>query len=109
MDNDKYQITEVKQPIKKTRALDWIFFAAAIVYVFLPVDIIPDIPAIGWIDDSLILMSAGSNLIQKGTAQSFEKLSAIFKILKYILLSLFVIIVLLAVFTGAIIIKTIKG
>jgi uncharacterized membrane protein YkvA (DUF1232 family) len=34
------------------------FFVAAIAYAIMPIDFIPDVPLIGWIDDAGILSAA---------------------------------------------------
>lgn len=39
----------------------------AVLYDVSPVDIIPDIPVVGWIDDFIITASAGLNCIEKFT------------------------------------------
>lgn len=44
---------------KKNRHLvSWLILAGAIGYLFLPVDLIPDVPFIGLIDDAVIFIVA---------------------------------------------------
>ena len=42
-----------------------ILLIGAIVYDFLPTDLVPDIPVIGWIDDFFVTSSALFNCIQQ--------------------------------------------
>ena len=41
-------MTDVK---KKKHIIEWIQLLVSLIYVFNPIDIIPDMPAIGWVDD----------------------------------------------------------
>ena len=42
--------TEVQQ----SHTGDWVWAALSVAYLFSPVDIIPDIPIVGWVDDFFI-------------------------------------------------------
>lgn len=76
----------------------------ALAYDLSPVDIIPDIPVIGWIDDFFITATAGLNIIQQYTSESMQWLSQIAKTLKWLTIILGVIVVLLvAIFASLIV------
>lgn len=61
-----------------------VFMGLALLYDVSPVDIIPDIPVVGWIDDFIITATTGLNCIQQFTAESSQTLSTIAKTLKWI-------------------------
>lgn len=71
---------------KKVSSL--VFMGLAALYDVSPVDIIPDIPVVGWIDDILITLTAILNCIQQFTEETAHTLSIIAKILKWILVLL---------------------
>lgn len=76
----------------------------ALLYDVSPVDIIPDIPVVGWVDDFFITATAGLNLIQQYTSESMQWLSTIAKTLKWLTIILGVIVVLLvAIFASLIV------
>lgn len=77
-----------------------ILLAASVAYDFIPVDFIPDIPFIGWIDDTLITSSALLNCVQQfcGVDDSFVQ-----RVLKYTKWIVFVIAILLILAIGSVI------
>ena len=76
----------------------------AVLYDISPVDVIPDIPVVGWVDDFFITATAGLNLIQQYTSESMQWLSTIAKTLKWLTIILGVIVVLLvAIFASMIV------
>ena len=82
-----------------------IWMAAALLYDVSPLDVIPDVPVIGWIDDFFITATATLNLIQKAAEDSMPWLSAIAKTLKWITVILGIIAILLVVLCGTLIVK----
>lgn len=44
----------------------------AVLYDISPVDVIPDIPVVGWVYDFFITVTAGLNLIQQYTSESMQ-------------------------------------
>ena len=76
----------------------------AALYDVSPVDIIPDIPVVGWIDDILITLTAILNCIQQFTKETAHTLSIIAKILKWILVLLGGILIVLLFFAMSLII-----
>lgn len=87
---------------KQIRSL--ILAGLAVLYDLSPVDIIPDIPVVGWVDDFFITATAGLNLIQQYTSESMQWLSPIAKTLKWVTIILGAIVVLLvAIFASLIV------
>mgnify|MGYP004493965575 FL=1 len=77
----------------------------AVLYDVSPVDIIPDIPVVGWIDDFIITASAGLNCIEKFTEESSKTLSVIAKTLKWGMIIIGTILILIVVLLAELIIK----
>jgi uncharacterized membrane protein YkvA (DUF1232 family) len=96
---------EIAKTSKSGEVSSWIFLALAILYDVSPVDIIPDIPVIGWIDDFFVTAVASLNVIQKTLADSVMWLSQIAKILKWLTIGVGAIVILLILLLGALIIK----
>ena len=92
MDMEKKQITSL------------VLAGLAVLYDISPVDVIPDIAVVGWVDDFFITATAGLNLIQQYTSESMQWLSTIAKTLKWLTIILGVIVVLLvAIFASMIV------
>ena len=83
----------------------WIFFIAAVIYGVSPIDLIPDMPVVGWIDDFTIGAAALTNLIQQQFFQTNNSLNKLFKIAKWILISVAVLIILVAILIITLIVK----
>ena len=65
----------------------WILFILAVIYGVSPVDLIPDIPVAGWLDDFTIGSAALANLIQQQFFQTNEQINNLLKKIKWILIS----------------------
>lgn len=90
--------------MEKKKITSLILAGLAVLYDLSPVDIIPDIPVVGWVDDFFITATAGLNLIQQYTSESMQWLSTIAKTLKWLTIILGVIVVLLvAIFASLIV------
>ena len=63
-----------------------VFLGLAILYDLSPIDIIPDIPIVGWLDDATITLTTGIICIQQFTAQTSSTLSNIAKTLKWLVI-----------------------
>lgn len=88
----------------KKQITSLILAGLAVLYDLSPVDIIPDIPVVGWVDDFFITATAGLNLIQQYTSESMQWLSTIAKTLKWLTIILGVIVVILvAIFASLIV------
>ena len=82
---------------------NWITVIASSLYVFSPIDLIPDvIPVIGWADDLLIAVASVSTVLNSQLTQSNRTLSSLLKAVQYISFSLFVIIGLLSLLLGSV-------
>lgn len=63
-------------------------------YAISPVDILPDvIPVAGWVDDILITVTGGLNLIQSYLKESNRHLAKIVKGIKWVLIVLGILII----------------
>ena len=90
---------------KSKKVWAWILFVLAVIYGVSPVDLIPDMPVVGWIDDFTIGAAALTNLIQQQFFQTNNSLNRLFKIAKWILISIAVLIGLVAILIITLIIK----
>ncbi len=86
----------------------WVLVALAVVYGVSPVDILPDVPGVGWIDDIVFLVVTIANLIQQKTADTNPILSKTMKTVKWILLLFGILVVLLIMLLGVGIYKLIS-
>ena len=73
----------------------WVIMTLCLLYGISPVDIIPDIPIVGQIDDLIILVSGGLNLLQRYMERNDSSLTSIVKVIKRIVIALGAIIILL--------------
>ena len=90
--------------MEKKQITSLVLAGLAVLYDISPVDVIPDIPVVGWVDDFFITATAGLNLIQQYTSESMLWLSTIAKTLKWLTVILGVIVVLLvAIFASMIV------
>ena len=100
---------EINKKIEENRSKKvwaWIFLVIATIYGISPIDLVPDAPVIGWIDDFTILSAAITNFIQQQFFQTNNALNKILKIVKYILISLAVLITLISILILLLIIKS---
>ncbi len=61
-------------------------FALAILYVLSPIDIVPDIPVIGYVDDLIITTIATLNLLQKWIKNSSRILAGLLGLMKWLVI-----------------------
>jgi len=61
------------------KLLSYVFLGIAIIYAVSPIDIVPDVPVVGWFDDLIVLASTGLNVIQKHLETSNATLDAILR------------------------------
>ena len=82
----------------------WVIMALCLLYGISPVDLIPDIPIVGQIDDLIILASGTLNLVQSYMERADSSLTTIVKVAKWIVIALgAIVIILLALFAVAIV------
>lgn len=91
--------------MEKKQITSLVLAGLAVLYDISPVDIIPDIPVVGWVDDFFITATAGLNLIQQYTSESMQWLSTIAKTLKWLTIILGVIVILLVVIFASMIVS----
>ena len=82
----------------------WVLMALCLLYGISPIDIIPDIPIVGQIDDLIILASGTLNLVQCYMERAESSLATIVKVVKWMVIALgAIVIILLALFAVAIV------
>ena len=82
----------------------WVIMALCLLYGVSPVDIIPDIPIVGQIDDLIIMLSGSLNLAQRYMERADSSFTIIVKVTKWIVIALgAIVILLLALFAVAIV------
>ena len=74
------------------KVLAWILMVVAVIYGLSPIDIVPDIPVVGWIDDFTVNLVAFTNLIQQQFFQTNIILNKLFNTIKWINIGLVAII-----------------
>ena len=93
----------------KNTAVSWVLAGLGRVYAISPIDIIPDVPVIGWVDDFFVIAVTVLNLLEKEIGKVNQSLTTILKVLKWITLGLGIIAVLLVLLLGTLIYKIVAG
>jgi uncharacterized membrane protein YkvA (DUF1232 family) len=83
----------------------WVCLVIAAAYTISPIDIIPDVPIVGWVDDAAITVPAILQFIETENKGKSSWLSKIAKTLKWICIILGVIVVLIVLLFGTLIVK----
>lgn len=91
--------------IQQSHTADWALMALSVVYLLSQVDIIPDIPVIGWVDDFFAISVAGLNLLQDYASEDNSSLAQLLKFIKWAVIILGVICILLILLLGTLIVK----
>jgi hypothetical protein len=89
--------------------IDWGLFILSICYVVSPIDLVPDVPVVGWFDDCALLMSSGLNVLQKYLGTTHELVYKALKFLKWGVLILGIITFLLFLIFGTLIVSLVNG
>lgn len=105
VDEIKTQDNKSIEENKKKKIWAWILFILSLVYGVYPVDVVPDMPIVGWIDDITIMAAAFTNLIQQQFFQANHTLNELLKILKWLFVLGSVFIFLVAVLIVTLIVK----
>lgn len=105
IDDIKKQDNKNVEESQSKKVWSWIILIAAVIYGMSPIDLIPDMPVVGWIDDVTIVTAALTNFIQQQFFQTNNSLNKIFKIAKWILISIAILIVLIAILIITLIVK----
>ena len=83
----------------------WVLMALSVLYFISPVDIIPDVPVVGQIDDLIIAATGSLNLLQKYLERWDSEFSTVVKIIKWILIFIGIIVIAILALAAAAIIK----
>ena len=102
-----YEPQQALEPRRKIAP--FVIFGLAVIYVFSPVDIIPDIPVIGWVDDAFILSAATLHMLEKGFGIRGQIFISILKLMKWIVIILGTIAITLFALIGLLIYKWFVG
>ena len=99
-------IEETKQnkENKNKKVWAWIWLIASIIYGINPMDM-DFAPVVGWIDDLLFFGAAATNFVQQQFFQTNDTLNKVLKILKWLLISVAVLILLVAILIITVLIK----
>jgi len=81
----------MNQPSQRSMVFPVVLFMLAIIYDISPIDLIPDIPVVGYVDDFFITAIATLNLLEKWLQDSSIVLASLLRLAKW-----------LVVFTGII-------
>jgi uncharacterized membrane protein YkvA (DUF1232 family) len=84
---DAARVEIIDQHSEKSLLVPVILFILAILYDISPVDLIPDIPVIGHIDDALVTLIATLNLLQRSLRDFSDFLSSLLGLAKWIVIS----------------------
>lgn len=98
------QIQTLSEEDKKAKNKALIITVLSAVYAISPLDIIPDIPVVGWIDDFFVVSAALLNLLEHTTGRTHHSLRSILKALKWTVVIMGIIVILLLILIGTLII-----
>lgn len=90
---------------EKSTAGAWILAILSIVYLISPIDIVPDIPVVGWIDDFFISATGILNLIQAEVSKTSQSIAQGIKMLKWLIIGIGIIAILLVLLLGSLIVS----
>ena len=81
------------------KGIGWACFwlSAAVLYAISPVDLIPDVPVVGWIDDIAILLPTTLNAIEKSISDTSSSIRKTVHLVKWIFILLGVLVCVLGV------------
>lgn len=91
--------------VQQSHTADWVLMVLSVAYLLNPVDIIPDIPVIGWVDDFFVIAVAGLNLLQGYASEGNSSLAQLLKFVKSAVIILGVICILFILLLGTLIVK----
>ncbi len=103
------EVDVIGQTSERSLVVPVILLILAILYDLSPIDIIPDIPVIGYIDDLFVTATATLNLLQKWLRDSSTILSSMLGMIKWIVIFAGIIAVLLFGMAGWGIVKAFTG
>ena len=84
--NESSEVEVISQVPERSLVMPIVFLVMAILYDLSPIDIIPDIPVIGHIDDLMITAIATLNLLQKWFEDTSNTLAAALGFMKWLVI-----------------------
>ena len=84
--NEASEVEVISQDSERSMVVPLLLFALAILYDLSPIDIIPDIPVIGYVDDLMITAIATLNLMQKWFEDTSGILAAALGFMKWLVI-----------------------
>lgn len=68
---------------KRKKVWAWVLLGLGIVYDLSPLDVIPDVPVVGWIDDFFVTVAVVLNLLQQNSDGKRNRVAKVAKWLKW--------------------------
>ena len=87
----------------------YVMLGAAVLYAVSPIDLIPDVPVVGWIDDISLLLVTSLNVIEKNIAEANSRLQRMIHVLKWSFIVLGVLLTLILGLFGVALVKYISS
>ena len=84
--NEASEVDVLGPVSERSMVVPVLLFALAILYDLSPIDIIPDIPVIGYFDDLIITTIATLNLLQKWIKNSSRILAGLLGLMKWLVI-----------------------
>ena len=84
--NESSEVEVISQVPERSLVMPVVFLVLAILYDLSPIDIIPDIPVIGYFDDLIITAIATLNLMQKWFEDTSNTLAAVLGFIKWLVI-----------------------
>ena len=84
--NEASEVQVISQDSERSLVMPVVFLVLAILYDLSPIDIIPDIPVIGYFDDLFITAIATLNLMQKWFEDTSGILAAALGFMKWLVI-----------------------
>ena len=84
--NESSEVEVISQVPERSLVMPIVFLVLAILYDLSPIDIIPDIPVIGYVDDLMITAIATLNLMQKWFEDTSGILAAALGFMKWLVI-----------------------
>ncbi|MGL5229112.1 MAG: YkvA family protein [Bacteroidales bacterium] len=94
---------ELQHPVRRMIQSPWFTTILGVIYIISPIDLLPDVPVIGYLDDIFMGVIIGLNWAQVSTEHSNEMLSSVFKLIKWVMIILGIILFLLLSIFGLLI------
>ena len=84
--NESSEVEVIRQVPERSLVMPFVFLVLAILYDLSPIDIIPDMPVIGYFDDLIITAIATLNLLQKWFEDTSGILAAALGFMKWLVI-----------------------